>query len=163
MPEPTVTNTPRRSRSDERSPEARREARQRRVQIDGLNLELSVPEFKQPGYTLLWADEVKTQGYYEEGAEYVQRDEAGIIGDGPVSGNTDIGERVSRVVGHDKRGNPRTNVLLKMKTEWYEQDQAQRQRINESIDEAISRGELGRQQAGGESTYLKEHSATVTT
>ena len=139
-----------------RSAEDRRAERKRRYPIDGLGLKMAVQGFAEPGYTLVWKDEIPALTYHEHGAEYVTSNEIGNVGDG-ADRNSSLDSRVSQIVGRDKDGQPRVNYLMKIKTEWYEEDQAIQRRADDATDEALNRVVMGNNTDG---VSLKEVSLT---
>lgn len=139
-----------------RSAEERRAERKRRYPMDGLGLKLSVQGFDEPGYTLVWKDEIPALSFHDSGADYVLSNEIGRVGDGK-DGNSSLDSRVSQIVGADKDGRPRVNYLMKIKTEWYEEDQAVQRRSDDATDEALNRVVMGNNTDG---VSLKEVSLT---
>src|SRR5690606_15043062 len=80
----------------------------------------------------------------EAGYEYVTPDEVAGVGDREVhSGNTDLNSMVSRVVGRTDNNHPIRAFLMKIRRDWYEEDQQEKQQQNDLVDEAIRAGRAG--------------------
>ena len=54
--------------------------------------------------------------------------------------NTDLGDKVRFLVGRTETGEPMYAYLLKIRQDWYEEDQAALEQRNMLIDEAIRSG-----------------------
>lgn len=126
-------------------------------------LKLSVPDI--PGYHLHWmrGDPARIQQALRAGYEFVKDDEVTVnnvgVGDDPkLSGNQDLGTNVSVSAGQelDRQGNPEVLVLMKLRLEYWEEDQAKLQDRNENMAASL-RGE-----PGGEGAYIPQaHKKTV--
>lgn len=114
---------------------------------------LSVPDI--PGYHLHWFQGTpdRLERALQGGYEFVEETEtsvndAGLGGTSTRTGNTDMGSRVSVVAGSEigKDGQPIRLVLMKIKQEWYEEDQKLVEERNQAtIDSLLG----GTQNAGG--------------
>jgi hypothetical protein len=111
---------------------------------------LEVPEI--PGYHLHWfiSSGERLQRAIDGGYEFVDPREAQINnvslgGDSAVSGNTDMGSRVSVVSGQEvgKDGQPVRLVLMKLKQEWWEEDQLLVEARNIKVRDALLGGMVG--------------------
>ncbi len=135
-----------------------RKAKAKRISMSVPRLKLEVPEL--PGFKLYWfADrpgrilQAQAGGY-----EFVSSDEAlihsfSLASDSSESGNSDLGSRISVVSGGERL------YLMKIKQEWYEQDQAEAQKIPDRVDEAIRRGALAQDKltpADRMNTYVRQ-------
>mgnify|MGYP001605819837 FL=1 len=116
-----------------------------------------------PGFHLHWflGTAERLQRALDGGYEFVDEREmkinnVGLGSDSARSGNTDMGSRVSVVSGQEigKDGQPTRLILMKIKQEWYEEDQKLVDDRNERVasalrggliggDKAADRGELG--------------------
>lgn len=114
---------------------------------------LEAPEI--PGYHLHWfmGSPERLQRALDGGYEFVDSKElkinnVSIGGDSAVSGNTDMGSRVSIVSGQEvgKDGQPTRLILMKIKQEWYEEDQKLVEARNEQVASALRGGLLGAEQ-----------------
>ena len=105
-----------------------------------------------PGYHLHWflntAD--RLQRAIEGGYEFVDEREVkinsvGLGGDSAISGNTDMGSRVSVVSGQEigKDGQPTRLVLMKIKQEWWDEDQLLVENRNTKVRDSLLGGMLG--------------------
>ena len=74
------------------------------------------------------------------GYEFVQPNEVGGTATNVVSRNTDIGDKVRFLVGTDANNEPMYAYLMKIRNEFYEEDQAALQAKNDTIDAAIRGG-----------------------
>ena len=76
------------------------------------------------------------------GYEFCSNEEVGGTATNVVSRNTDIGDKVRFLVGTDTEGKALYAYLMKIKLEFYEEDQAALQARNDLIDEAIRGGKI---------------------
>lgn len=74
------------------------------------------------------------------GWEFVTPDEVGKTTPHVVSRNTDLGDKVRFLVGKQEGGGPLYAYLMKIKEEWWQEDQGLIQARNDLIDEAIRTG-----------------------
>ena len=95
-----------------------------------------------PGYKLhIFNDEPgRIQSALDGGWEFVKPDEVGGVKDSVTSGNTDLGDKVRYLVGSSEKGDGLYAYLLKIKQEWYDEDQAEIQKRNDRVDDAIRGG-----------------------
>jgi len=95
-----------------------------------------------PGYHLhIFNDEPgRVQTAIDGGWEFVTPDEVGGVKDSVTSGNTDLGDKVRFLVGTSEKGDGLYAYLLKIKQEWYDEDQAEIQKRNDRVDDAIRGG-----------------------
>ena len=105
-----------------------------------------------PGYHLHWFNSTpgRIQRALDGGYEFVDSKELNINnvalgGDSAVSGSTDMGSQVSIVSGTelDSRNQPLRLILMKIKLEYYLEDQKLLERRNDSIADALKGGLLG--------------------
>jgi hypothetical protein len=104
-----------------------------------------------PGYHLHWflSTPERLQRALDGGYEFVDEREMKINnvslgGDSAVSGNTDMGSRVSIVSGQ-----PTRLILMKIKQEWWDEDQAQLEARNTKVRDALMGGMLGAEKDSG--------------
>lgn len=76
------------------------------------------------------------------GYEFVKLDEVGGVATNVVSRNTDIGDKVRFLVGTTANNEPQYAYLMKIQTEFYEEDQNVLQAKNNNVDDAIRGGKL---------------------
>ncbi len=113
---------------------------------------LAVPDI--PGFHLHWFNGTpdRIQRALDGGYEFVEETEtsvpdAGLGGTSTRTGNTDLGTRVSVVGGTelDRSGQPIRMMLMKIKQEWYDEDQVLVKERNDSVIDSI----IGGTQAAG--------------
>jgi hypothetical protein len=108
---------------------------------------LAVPDI--PGYHLHWflSDKGRVERALTGGYEFVEEGEtsvpdAGLGGISTRTGNTDLGTRVTVVgnseLGHD--GQPVRLILMKIKQEWYEEDQKLVEERNQTVVDSLLGG-----------------------
>lgn len=116
--------------------------RRSRGVFNGTKGKLSI-EGSIPGYHMhIFNDDPgRIQNAIDNGYEFVTPEEV-ETGTNVVSNNTDVGDKVRFLVGTDGIGEPKYGYLMKIKQEWYDEDQAALQRRNDMTDAAIKRGKL---------------------
>lgn len=111
---------------------------------------LEVPDM--PGWHLHWflSTSERLQRAVDGGYEYVDEREVKVNnvslgGDSAVSGNTDMGSRVSVVSGQEvgKDGQPTRLVLMKIRQEWWDEDQKLVEARNTKVRDALVGGMIG--------------------
>lgn len=127
--------------------EARKEERKQRIPFGARRLKLEVGG-KIPGYVLRWIDDKpgRIQAALDGGYEYVTRKEAqehGLsVGQGAIhEGNSDLNDKVSKVTWKSQGGI--RGFLMKIKQEWYDEDQLSKEQVNLRVDESIRMGSPG--------------------
>lgn len=88
------------------------------------------------------------------GYEFVSPDEVGGVGVGTVSRNTDIGDKVRFLVGTDDKQNAQYAYLMKIRNEFFEEDQAALQARVDKTDAAIRQGQLTKDGHSTEGFYV---------
>lgn len=76
------------------------------------------------------------------------------IGEGSENANTDLGSKISQVVGTKEDGTPQTSYLMVIDKDMYDADQAEKQNQVDGIDESIKQGAL--QNTLGDKGYTPE-------
>ena len=84
----------------------------------------------------------RIQAATENGYEFVHPNEVGGVMENVTSRNTDIGDKVRFLVGAGEKGEPMYAYLMKIKEEWWEEDQRQLQERNDKTDAAIRGGKI---------------------
>ena len=111
---------------------------------------LEVPDI--PGYHLHWflSTPERLQRAIDGGYEFTEEREVKINnvslgGDSAISGSTDMGSRVSVVSGQEvgKDGQPTRLVLMKIKQEWWDEDQIAVEARNTKVRDALLGGMIG--------------------
>jgi hypothetical protein len=115
-------------------------ARRSRLQLS----EEEAKAFETAGYITRWVNDQdgRVERAVAGGYEFVEPSEATSVGNSEITqGNTDLGDRVSKVVS---RGAPVIRAyLMKIKKEYYDEDQATKEKVNARVDEALAGGEAG--------------------
>ena len=96
-----------------------------------------------PGYHLhiMNDDRTRLQDATDNGYEFVSPDEIKGVSENVVSRNGDLGDsRVRFLVGSQENGQPMYGYLMKIRQDWFDEDQAELQAKNDKIDNAIRKG-----------------------
>ena len=118
---------------------------------------LQVPDI--PGYHLHWfrGSPDRIARAQQGGYEFVEDGEVSLNnldlgGESAVSGNTNMGSRVSVISGDEvgRDGQPVQLLLMKLRQEWWEEDQKEVAKRNEAVAAALRGGQVGAGRAGNE-------------
>ena len=133
---------------------------------------LQVPEID--GYHQHWFDsgvQGRIQRALDGGYEFVDEREVipssvGLGGDSAVSGSTDMGSRVSVVSGQEVTpdGQPARLILMKIKEEWWLEDQQAIEDRNTAVRDALLGGMVGAEaEAAGDAQhrYVDQSRSTI--
>jgi hypothetical protein len=125
-----------------------------RSAFNGTKAKLTVNK-QIPGYHLhIFNDEPgRIQTALAGGWEFVNPEEVGGVGERVTSVNTDLGDKVRYLVGADEKGDGAYAYLLKIKEEWWEEDQATLQERNDLVDDAIRSGTNAKAGTSSEGFY----------
>jgi hypothetical protein len=145
------------------------DAERKRIPMSVPVQRLEAPEI--PGFHLHWFNGTpeRIQRALDGGYEFVDEREMKINnvslgGESTRSGNTDMGSRVSVVSGQEvgKDGQPTRLILMKIKQEWYEEDQKLVMARNEQVAAALRGGLIGSEndQAGDTAMRYVDKSRT---
>jgi hypothetical protein len=117
--------------------------RKRRNVFNGTEAKLGVRN-QIPGYHLhIFTDTgSRIQEAMDSGYEFVTPDEIGGVSENVVSRNGDLGERIRYLVNPRAEGTEQYGYLMKVRQEWYEEDQAELQAKNNRIDAAVRNGKV---------------------
>lgn len=139
---------------------ATRVTEESRVPMGLPQLQLEVPEIE--GYVMHWfADRpgrvprALRGGYEFVAPDEVQLNNSTLAGDTTVSGNTDLGSRVSVHAGTDERGNGIRLYLMKIKREWWEKDATLREETSERIADSLRGGRTGGEKDSAQDASLR--------
>ena len=118
--------------------------RKRRNVFNGTEAKLGVRS-QIPGYHLHIFTDVgsRVQEAIDSGYEFVTPTEIGGVSENVVSRNSDLGERIRYLVNPRAEGTEQFGYLMKVRQEWFEEDQAELQAKNNRIDSAIRKGKMG--------------------
>lgn len=145
----------------------RRRSPNRRVPLGVPRTKLQVP--KLPGYQLRWINDRGNRIHLAKNAgwDFTTPEEVGPVGDAPESNNSDVGSRISWPVGTKDDGSPMRAYLMKIKEEFYREDQAAKQKEVDKIDAAMKGGNTAGQTSGktvdGEDAFYGEAKFRSTT
>ena len=123
---------------------------------------LSVPPID--GYHLHWFLEKRCSRALQGGYEFVDEGEVSlnqlnVATSSEMSGNSDLGSRVSAVANESDPSNSERLYLMKIKQEWYDQDQKALEEHNEKILSAIRQKKViapeGAQRGDLANSYVK--------
>jgi hypothetical protein len=84
----------------------------------------------------------RIQNAVDAGYEFVTPEEIGGTISGTLEQNSDLGEKVRYRVGADEAGNAMYAYLMKIRQDWYEEDQQIIQSRIDQVDDAIKNGKL---------------------
>lgn len=118
----------------------------KRIPMSVPQRKLEVPDIA--GYIMYWFLESRVERALQGGYEFVDAKEVtlnqrGVATSGEISGNSDMGSRVSVVSGTGQDGQPERLYLMKIKKEWFDEDRAVLEARNKQIEDSIRRGGLG--------------------
>lgn len=122
---------------------------------------LSSPEI--PGFHTHWMNDYpgRIEQALNAGYTFVDREEALLVSPDlagvRLGSGTDLGSRVSLVVGQDKFGQPLRAYLMKIRLDWFVADQAKSQAQLDEMDSAIKRGRQHADDDDPSSRYVKTH------
>lgn len=124
--------------------EADRPTRETRVPFGAARTKLDVP-YHIPGYHLHWVNDTPGRIAQAEasGYEFVAHDEVRLSARALGNTGTALGSNVSRLVGKQEDGiSPLYAYLMKIKQEWYDEDQKSMQSKVDATDQAIRGGNI---------------------
>lgn len=131
------------SNSPEQKLAENREVRTR-VPLSAARQRLTTPDI--PGYHVHWINDYpgRVAAAVQGGYQFVEQSEALItmpdLAGTPVGTGTDLGTRVSIVVGRTQEGGPLRAYLMKIKEEWFKEDQRDGQAKVDAVHEALRHG-----------------------
>ena len=126
----------------------------KRIPMSSPKAKLSTPVI--PGFHLHWMNDYagRISQALEGGYEFVKPEETFVnsndfagLGEMMETSGTDLGSRVSVVVGKNEDGTPLRAYLMKIREEWYVEDQAAGQTRVEELHEAMRQGKQQQEQA----------------
>jgi len=143
---------------------AEQTAKRARTPLSVPRTKMSVPDI--PGYHCHWFNDLQGRiaQALQGGYQFVESSEVALnsFSFGTVNtetGNTDLGTRVSLVVGDIGEGRPLRAYLMKIPQELFQEDQGEIQKISDNIDQQIHRGTVGAEGGGDFSNrYVKQSS-----
>lgn len=101
-------------------------AERKRIPMSVPQRKLEVPEI--PGFRLYWFLETNVPRAQQGGYEFVDDKDVSLnqfnVGiDKGLSGNSDLGSHVSIFGGRDEQGKPMRLILMKIRQDWFDEDQ----------------------------------------
>jgi hypothetical protein len=101
------------------------------------------------GFHPYWRNDMdgRVQEALANGYEFVHPDEVEEV-NLRITAQPMSGDKVSRIVGYTDKGDPIHAFLLKIKKEWFEENQAFYQKRNDAIDRAIKSGNVSSVESG---------------
>lgn len=118
-----------------------------------------------PGYHLHIFNDVP--GRIEEalsgGYEFVSPDEIGGVAENVTSRNTDLGDKVRFLAGTGVGGEPLYAYVMKIRQDWFEEDQEELQRVNDRVDHAIRNGTNTKEGTNSDGFYIPKEGIKMTT
>lgn len=130
------------AKAQERNSTTGSDGRRRKNVFNGTDGKLKIGH-DIPGYHLHIINDTpgRIDAAIDNGYEFVSPDEVGGVGNNTVSRNTAVeGDKVRFLVGQ-LEGQPLYAYLMKIKQEWWEEDQRALQTRNNQIDAAIKQGQ----------------------
>ena len=124
-----------------RSAAERTGTERKRNSFNGTEGKLTV-EHKIEGYHLHILNDTpgRIQAALDGGYEFVRPEELLSVKENVTSRNTDVGDKVRFLVNPSAKEGEQYGYLMKIKQEWFEEDQQALQEKNNQIDEAIRSG-----------------------
>lgn len=118
--------------------------RRTRGAFNGTQGKLSVLNYIA-GYHLHWVNDTpgRITTALDNGYEFVTNAEVGKTGN-----NIDLSENIKHLVGTQESGEPLHAYLMKIREDWYEEDQAAQQGRIDKVDSAIKNGRIGQDTDG---------------
>jgi hypothetical protein len=110
------------------------------------------------GKRMRWINDTadgRVQRAEDGGYGFVTADGTERIGEGQ-NGNSDLGSRISRIVGTKEDGTPLRAYLMAIDEEYYQEDQAAKQKEVDEIDAQIRSGSVGNTKPGQDGRYVKD-------
>jgi hypothetical protein len=130
--------------------------REARVPLGVPRAKLGAPEI--PGFHLHWINDEPGRIQAAEAGGYEHVHEKELKGE---ANNSDLGEKVSRIVGRNEDGSPLKAYLMKIKQEWYDQDQKTKRKELDEVDKAIRQGKLN--EKPDDKRYIPREGISVST
>jgi len=118
----------------------RKQDRTERIPLGTMRTKLAVEPME--GYILRWVNDKDNRINFAEqgGYDFVTYDELGdrTIGQhNTTSDSSEEGEKVSKVVGTTQNGAPLSSFLMKIRKEWYDEDQAKKAGYVDSTEQSL--------------------------
>lgn len=120
-----------------------RKAEKKRIPMSAPRQKMQVPDM--PGFHLHWFNDEGGRLEQAEagGYEFVYAKEVELNRVGATPANSDLGSKVSMVVGTSQHSQPMRAYLMKIKQEWFLEDHKILDERNDLTDQAIRAGKIG--------------------
>lgn len=137
--------------------------RTRRTPLGARRMKLTVPEeYKDPGYVYRFINDSGMRIPQAEDGGYEKVYNRDIpVGEDSMDRGRGVGSAVRVYVGTDRIGEPMYAYLMRIKKEWYEEDQAEKQKAVDLVDAQIKRGKTPGTNV--ENSYIPEGGITIQT
>jgi hypothetical protein len=117
--------------------------RKKRNVFNGTEAKISVQQQIEGYHLHVFTDTGgRIQQAMDNGYEFVTPDEVGGVSENVVSRNGDLGERIRFLVNPRAEGTEQYGYLMKIRQEWYEEDQTELQAKNNLIEAAVRKGKI---------------------
>lgn len=100
------------------------------------------------GYVRRWINDEDNRLELAQNAGYSFVMDKPHVGESAESGDTNQGSRTSMLVGTHENGSPMHAYLMEIKKDWYDEDQIEKLKPVDEIDNAIRKGRHGENQDG---------------
>jgi hypothetical protein len=137
-----------------------KQARRKRIPLGAQRIKGLVSN-QDPAYHYHWINDApgRLGRAVDGGYEHVKKEgvKVGTTGDK----NTNLGSMVSQYAGRDESGQSYDRYLMRIRKEFYEEDQAEKQALNDNVDRSIRAGKfkLG---ANPQATYVPKDGIKIT-
>ena len=128
--------------------------RRKRVGVGIPRLKLSYNS-QEADYVYRWVNDKdnRIENFQEGGYEFV--------GKGPEQEGTDVGTRISKVVMTNDDGSPRKAYLMRIKKEWYDEDQAEKHKQLDIVEKQLQGGTDSQGQPGKDGRFIPTEGTTI--
>jgi hypothetical protein len=123
------------------------------------------PAMLDPNYHYHWIND--TAGRIEEAAAggytFVSRNEISLA-PGVIEKNSELGDKVSMIVGKQESGDSLRAYLMRIPLDWYEANQAEQQLRCDQVDKVITQGRVTNANPGDAQAFYtpKGHRNSIT-
>jgi len=126
--------------------------RKERIPLGVPRTNMDVPD--KNGFVRRWINDVggRIERSIDAGYVFVSDQRIRV---GQREGNTDTGSKISMVVGRHDNGTAMKAYLMEIKKEWYDEDQAAKQKSIDAIDDQIRHGNVDGE-PGSDGRYIPD-------
>ena len=129
------------------------EGRAKRVGL-GLQRNSKLEAYTPQGYVGRWINDTGNRISSALNGGWVFMQDKKPVGSGVQNLDSDLGKYTSQVVGKKEDGSPLRAYWMLLKKEWYEEDQREKQKPVDEIEQAIKRGKYQPSEASTEGQYV---------